>query len=231
MWDSSLIGMQGNLLQLTLSAVESNVNIWDKLGQPTFRSTVLLTIEDTAVITGIVSGNLPAGTIIRLVSHGYFLGQGGNGGFGGKPAAGGDPAIPGGNGGVGSVAFSSTVEVHLDLSDGYIWGGGGGGGGGGVDNGGGGGGAVSGGSGGIVLGPGSPGADATTGIAATPGLGSDDGGDGGDWGQGGQAGSGSQAGAGGNGGLAIEMNGNNLVYLASSQAALIAAGRIRGAVG
>jgi hypothetical protein len=222
--------MEGAALQLELNADESNVDIWQRLGSPDYPIQAIVTVRDTAIITGLTTGAMVAGSIVRLENLGYILGHGGDGGDGqeGPPTT--FPATPGTD---GETAFTMTVPVFLSMTTGHIWGGGGGGGGGtGAptdEQSGGGGGGVEGGAAGIGDGTAQAGG---IGITATPGAGATspygDGGDGGDWGQSGQAGEGGVAG--GNGGLSIDKGGFTLTYVELDEAALISGGFIKGVV-
>ena len=244
MWGGAQAAAAGSLLGLELSAVESDVDIFQRVGSPSYPAQVFVTVRDTAVITTINTGPFLAGSRVYLTVAGYFLAVGGRGGAGGWPAdpgGGGDPpspAVSAGDGIAGGNSLTMQCETLINLDAGRIWAGGGGGGGGGslisFTAGGGGGGGVSGGAGGN---PG--GSAATTGIGAVPGTGGTqqgDGGAGGDWGQAGSPGEsvgaadGQVGGAGGNAGIAIVKNGFTLTFLGKTEAQLRAEDRIKGVI-
>lgn len=233
MWNNALLAGSNRTLALELAAVESNVDIFQRLGSPVSPTIAVVRIRDTAAITTLTTGAMPAGSFLQIIHEGYMLGLGGNGGDGEDADLGSNPATAGQQGG---TAFTMLCNVDIDLTQGYVWGGGGGGGGGaesGGDTGGdGGSGGVSGGLGGNGgQGSGSNGSDgnnAGTGISASPGAAVGNGGAGGDWGQPGAAGSGA---AGGNSGISIDTNGFTLNFLQDTEGNLRSAGRLLGALG
>lgn len=227
MWNSPLMSYSVASRRVVLDSEQSDVDIWQLLGQIAVPVFVIVEIQPTAVIETLTTGALAVGSRVRMQQNGYILGAGGRGGTGGDPGGGGDPAIPGGNGVAGGPALTLTVETELNMTAGYIWGAGGGGGGSQIGHGGSGG--VSGGPGGFA-GSQSAGNPATSGIGAVPGAAVGQAGAGGSWGESGQAASGVGAGSGGNAGSAIQTNGNTLIYLGDDEATLKAGGFIIGEV-
>lgn len=241
MWSDFIIAAGSNLVGLELDAIESDVDIFLLLGSPIAPVHAYVTIKDTAAITSITTGDMPAGSTVQFIHEGYFLGAGGDGGVGGinEPGGGGEPPleIHSSPGQLGGISLIMLCAVIINMDEGRIWGGGGGGGGGGsnIGQGGGGGGGVTGG-----LGVNQNGTDATIGITAVPGsggsAGGSDGGDGGDWGGSGGAGDtvgpgfGEEGAPGGNGGLAIETNGFLLTFLGKDETQLRAEDRIKGVI-
>lgn len=229
MWESTLLLAARRAETLTLSAVESDVDVWALLGSPTDPLNVSVIITDTAEITGFSLVGFDPASSIHITSAGYILGHGGRGGNGveeGPFRA----ATPGAVGGHGITLVCPTV---LDLTSGWLFAGGGGGGGGGDISYGGGGGGVHdglGGDGGDVGLSGPFGAPSTTGPTATPGAGGGSGGDGGAAGQAGTPGTGPNSSVAGLGGVAINKQGFLLTYSGTDQATLQSQGRLVGSV-
>lgn len=228
----------GSLEVILLSGTQSDVNIHTLLGSPTYPLTALVTVDVGAVITGLSSGSLAAGSILFLRNRGAILGHGGAGGQGDRVFA---PIGPSTDGAAGEAAVEVFCNLKLAMTSGFLYGGGGGGA--GTDLGFGGG---NGGGGGVAGGPGGapgvesvgtpeepeyetgvPGTDGGAGVSATPGVGSGDAGDGGTWGAAGQN---SSSNVGGAAGKAIELNGFSIDYAEASLSELISGNFLKGAV-
>lgn len=245
-----LLGSGGGPIYLTISATTTtSYDVFVSAGSPNYRADVILTINSGVYVgRGIdASGSWVSGSTLTIINNGYVLGVGGNGGDGGI----GDYTAnqDGGAGGNGASAIFLGVNLTIDNTNGYVFGGGGGGGGGaggkappfGTGGGGGGGGGQSyvdafGGLGGAVFTAGNPGQSGQDGSFSGPGAGGlagalgGDGGNGGDWGSAGldgngPSGSGGNPGLGGTGGKAVELNGYSITWLGGNNAS-----QVKGAV-
>lgn len=250
----TLLGGGPRTIYLTISGNTSNYNIRTSAGSPSDISDVTLTINSgvTVYSTSTVSPSLNTGTgwasgsVIRIINNGNIYGCGGDGGGGGD-----FDQRDGVNGDNGGEAININLDVIIDNTNGFIFGGGGGGGGGATDargglgyapGGGGGGGqgrnggnGGSGGSGGGV--PAEDGTSGDTTSAGSGGAGGEDGfylevggsgGGGGGWGSSANDGEDTpnySGGSGGSGGKAIDLNGYTVTWLGGNTAA-----RVKGAV-
>ncbi len=113
----------------------SNFNLATSLGLSE-SADITLTIASGVIVSStntgtpaLNTGNLPVGSTVEIINNGYIIGKGGAGGKGG------DASYPnvsnGANGSNGGNALSITLDVTINNTNGYIYGGGGGGGGGG----------------------------------------------------------------------------------------------------
>jgi|GEM_PF-1915676 len=112
---------------LSIPADTQNYSVYTAAGAPTAPSDYVVTIDAAVVVSAtstavpaFSTGNLPAGSTVTLVNHGYVLGRGGNGSAGTKCTN----TVGGGDGG---PAVEARVPLTIDNTDGNIWGGGGGG--------------------------------------------------------------------------------------------------------
>jgi hypothetical protein len=220
---------------LSNAAAVSNYDLFAAAGSPSgpvdliFTNTGTIYSTSTAVAALSVIG-FAAGSTITIINQGYIIGMGGNGGDGGSSSSNyGQP------GGAGGPAISLGLNVTIDNTAGYIFGGGGGGGGFGyatpIGGGGGGGGrsyaTSSGGAGGAGTPSGLAGGNGTTagaGAGGTNGYGNDPAGAGGDWGSAGVT-PWYYPGAGGPGGKAIALNGYSVTWTAGNNST-----QVKGAV-
>lgn len=212
----------------TQNADIDSVSIHDIMGSPTmvanyvFVNNAIITRTDSTTNAGISTGVFPSGSTLTIVNKSYFRGAGGDGGdveVGAQYL--GEPGAP---------ALKLEMDVTIDNSSGYFYGGGGGGGSdritsygskgssAGFGGGGGGGAGINGGSGGTSNGTTAETTNSTDGTASTGGNGGSatsnsgsaesnsvnrNGGDGGNPGQPGNSGNN----AGGAAGRAIYLNG------------------------
>lgn len=124
---------------LTISSNVSDYNAEFELGGPTGIVHVRLTIDSGVIVSAssiavpaLSTGDLVAGSTLRIINHGQIIGMGGIPGKGGDVDAvapifslPGEPGLPAG------PAMDIRIDVDLDNRDGDLFGGGGGGGGGG----------------------------------------------------------------------------------------------------
>ncbi len=113
---------------LNITSSLANYNIYAAAGSPSVANNFIVTISSgvivygsTASVPALSSGNLPAGSIVRIVNNGYIYGAGGKGGNAGGSYYASEVGQDGGS------AISTTVPIYIDNTNGYIFGGGGGG--------------------------------------------------------------------------------------------------------
>lgn len=117
--DATVINITGN---------QTNVNLFTLAGSPAtlghweFVIAAGAKVSATSTATAALStGAFPVGSTVRIINNGSIYGKGGGGGSGGTSS----PTIPGSAGG---NALSIGLNVLIDNTNGFIFGGGGGGG-------------------------------------------------------------------------------------------------------
>lgn len=119
----NITGDQTDVNLFTLAGGPSAVGNWEFVIAAGAR--VYATSTANAALT---VGSFPAGSTVKITNLGHVLGKGGVGGHGAASPA---YALPGNPGEAGGPAISLGMNVSIDNTSGYIFGGGGGGGGGG----------------------------------------------------------------------------------------------------
>ena len=240
MFGNSLIVGSRLTKYTVISGTQSNVQLWLYFGQITEPADLYVSIPTGSEITGLDLTGINPLSLLYITCDGYLMGNGGDGGRGyqpfqqGPPGEPDEPAVPATPGGDGGHGLDLVCPTSIDFSNGFLYAGGGGGGGGGASIYGGGGGGVhdglGGAGGGVFSSTGTPGTASTTGPTAVPGVGGDNGGDGGDKGEVGGPGIGPSSEVGGAAGLAIQMNGFELVFVGKDEATLVSENRLIGSV-
>lgn len=214
---------------LTISTDQTSYNVFTAAGSPATAVTVYVEVASGVKVRAFdFGGAWHASAKLILTNNGYIYGAGGNGGHGQN--AGGGASVAGSPG--SNAITLGNIDVLIDNTYGYIFGGGGGGGGGGTPlagsygggGGGGGQGVSTGGLGGTGSFPGNAGDDGTFDSLGNGGTSSAfHGGPGGAWGDWGAAGQ--SGGTGGAPGKAVNLNGHAVTWLGGNNGL-----QVRGAV-